>query len=253
MDYDTFYRRSIDDRDAFWAEQASLIDWFKPFEQVCDYSKPPFVRWFVGGQTNLCHNAVDRHLATRPDQNALVWVSTEVDRERAYSFRELHAEVQGMAATLLALGVKQGDRVLIYMPMIPEAVFAMLACARIGALHSVVFGGFASSSLANRIDDAEPVLIVSADAGSRGGKVMPYKPLLDEAIRLSAHKPAKVLMVDRGLAAFSQVAGTSAPWCRVPGSTPRTRATRCTPAARPGGRRACSATPAVMRWRWPPA
>jgi propionyl-CoA synthetase len=207
MDYDTFYRRSIDDRDAFWAEQATLIDWFKPFAQVCDYSNPPFARWFVGGQTNLCHNAVDRHVATRPEQNALVWVSTEVDIERTYSFRELHAEVQGMAATLLALGVKQGDRVLIYMPMIPEAVFAMLACTRIGALHSVVFGGFASASLANRIDDAEPALIVSADAGSRGGKVLPYKPLLDEAIQLCTHKPAKVLMVDRGLAAFTKVAG----------------------------------------------
>jgi propionyl-CoA synthetase len=205
--YADFYRRSIDDREGFWAEQASLIDWKVQPQQICDYSHPPFARWYVGGTTNLCHNAVDRHLATRADQNALIFVSTETNQERCYSFRELHAEVQRLAATLLSLGVKKGDRVLIYMPMIAEAAFAMLACARIGALHSVVFGGFASVSLASRIDDAEPVLIISADAGSRGGKVVPYKPLLDEAITLAAHKPAKVLMVDRGLSPFTRVAG----------------------------------------------
>ena len=203
--YNDFHRASIDDRDNFWREQAALIDWHTPFSQVCNYSNPPFARWYVGGQTNLCHNAVDRHVAARPDQNALIWVSTEVDQEKVYSFAQLHAEVQRMAATLLALGVKQGDRVLIYMPMIPEAAFAMLACTRIGALHSVVFGGFASVSLASRIDDAKPTVIVSADAGSRSGKVVPYKPLLDEAILLAQHKPARVLMVDRGLAPFSRV------------------------------------------------
>jgi propionyl-CoA synthetase len=207
MTYADFYRRSIDDRDAFWAEQAQLIDWQRPFTQVCDYAKPPFARWFVGGTTNLCHNAVDRHLATRAEQNALVWVSTEVDQERTYSFAQMHQEVQRMAAALLGLGVQQGDRVLIYMPMIPEAVFAMLACARIGAIHSVVFGGFASVSLASRIDDAEPKLIVSADAGSRAGKVLAYKPLLDEAIRLASHKPASVLLVDRGLAPMERLPG----------------------------------------------
>ena len=205
--YADFYRRSIADRDGFWAEQAALIAWQTPPQQICDYSQPPFARWFVGGTTNLCHNAVDRHLTARADQNALIAVSTETGQERCYSFRELHAEVQRLAATLQSLGVKQGDLVLIYMPMIAEAAFAMLACARIGALHSVVFGGFASGSLASRIDDAEPVLIISADAGSRGGKVVPYKPLLDEAIRLAAHKPAKVLMVDRGLSPFARVAG----------------------------------------------
>ena len=207
MNYADFYRRSIDDRDAFWAEQAALIDWQRPFTQVCDYAKPPFANWFVGGTTNLCHNAVDRHLAERASQNALVWVSTEVEQEKVYSFAQLHDEVQRMAAVLLALDVKAGDRVLIYMPMIPEAVFAMLACARIGAIHSVVFGGFASGSLATRIDDAEPKVIVSADAGSRAGKVMAYKPLLDEAIRLATHKPSKVLLIDRGLAAMQRVAG----------------------------------------------
>ncbi len=205
--YADFHRRSLVERDQFWADQASLIDWHCPFDQVCDYSNPPFARWFVGGQTNLCHNAVDRHVALRPDQNALIWVSTEVGQERVYSYRELHAEVQRMAACLLDMGVKQGDRVLIYMPMIPEATFAMLACARIGAIHSVVFGGFASVSLASRIEDATPKVIVSADAGSRAGKIVPYKPLLDEALRLSAHQPAQVLLVDRGLAQMERVPG----------------------------------------------
>lgn len=205
--YADFHRRSIEDRDGFWAEQAALIDWQAPFDQVCDYSHPPFARWFPGGKTNLCHNAVDRHLKDRAAQNALIFVSTETNQERVYSFAELHAEVQRMAASLQALGVKQGDRVLIYMPMIPEAAFAMLACTRIGAIHSVVFGGFASVSLASRIDDAEPTVIVSADAGSRGGKVVAYKPLLDEAIAHATHKPAKVLMVNRGLVPFTPVAG----------------------------------------------
>ncbi|MDM0041938.1 propionate--CoA ligase [Variovorax sp. J22G21] len=205
--YSDFYRRSVDDAEAFWAEQANLIDWQTPPRQILDASRPPFANWFVGGTTNLCHNAVDRHLAARGDQPALIFVSTETGVERSYSFAELHAEVQRVAASLIELGVGQGDRVLIYMPMIPEAAFAMLACARIGAIHCVVFGGFASGSLASRIEDAEPKVVVSADAGSRGGKVLAYKPLLDEAIRLSKHKPASVLLADRGLAAMELVAG----------------------------------------------
>ncbi|MDD2711953.1 MAG: propionate--CoA ligase [Simplicispira sp.] len=210
--YADFYGQSIDQRDAFWAEQAQLIEWNTPPQQICDYNNPPFARWFVGGTTNLCHNAIDRHLKTRPDQAALVAISTETNTERTYSFAELHAEVQRMAASLLALGVKKGDRVLVYMPMIAEAAFAMLACARIGALHSVVFGGFASGSLASRIEDAQPVVIVSADAGSRGGKPVPYKPLLDDAIRLSSHKPAAVLLTDRGLAPLNLVEGRDHLW-----------------------------------------
>ncbi|ODS66251.1 MAG: propionate--CoA ligase [Acidovorax sp. SCN 68-22] len=210
--YANFYRQSIDQRDNFWATQARLVEWQTPPEQVCDYSNPPFARWFVGGTTNLCHNAVDRHLAERGEQAALIAISTETDTERSYSFRELHAEVQRMAASLLALGVKKGDRVLVYMPMVAEAAFAMLACARIGALHTVVFGGFASGSLASRIDDAEPVVVVSADAGSRGGKAVAYKPLLDEAIRLAQHKPKAVLLVDRGLVPMELEAGRDHLW-----------------------------------------
>jgi len=213
--YAEFYRRSIEDRDGFWREQAGLIDWHEQPQQICDDSNPPFARWFVGGTTNLCHNAVDRHLEDRADQPALIYVSSETGAERVYSFRELHAEVQRAAAMLLSLGVKKGDRVLIYMPMIAEAAFAMLACARIGAVHSVVFGGFASVSLASRIEDATPAVIVSADAGSRGGKVIPYKPLLDEAISLSAHKPSAVLLVDRGLAPMEMTAGRDHAWAAL--------------------------------------
>ncbi len=210
--YADFHRRSLTDRDAFWAEQAQLVDWKTPPQQICDYSNPPFAKWFVGGTTNLCHNAIDRHLKDRADQAALIFVSTETNQEVVYSFRDLHAEVQRMAATLLDLGVTKGDRVLIYMPMIAEAAFAMLACARIGAIHSVVFGGFASGSLASRIEDASPKLVISADAGSRGGKAVAYKPLLDEAIRLSSHKPAAVLLVDRQLVAMDLVAGRDHLW-----------------------------------------
>ena len=206
-DYAQFHQRSLQERDAFWAEQAQMIEWQTQPQQICDYSQAPFARWYVGGTTNLCHNAVDRHLKDRADQAALIFVSTETNQEKVYSFAELHLEVQRMAAVLQELGVTQGDRVLIYMPMIAEAAFAMLACTRIGAIHSVVFGGFASGSLASRIDDAQPKVIVSADAGSRGGKVVGYKPLLDEAIRLAEHKPQAVLMVDRGLDPLTLVAG----------------------------------------------
>ncbi len=210
--YADFHRRSLTDRDAFWSEQAKLVDWKTPPQQICDYSNPPFAKWFVGGTTNLCHNAIDRHLKDRADQAALIFVSTETDVEKVYTFRELHAEVQRMAAVLKDLGVQKGDRVLIYMPMIAEAAFAMLACARIGAIHSVVFGGFASGSLASRIEDASPKVVVSADAGSRGGKAVAYKPLLDEAIRLSSHKPGAVLLVDRQLVAMVLVAGRDYLW-----------------------------------------
>ena len=217
MGYAEFYRRSIEEPDAFWAEQAALIEWKTPPQRICDDRNPPFTRWFGGGTTNLCHNAVDRHLKDRPEHAALIHVSTETGEETIYSYRELHAEVRRTAAMLRALGVRKGDRVLIYMPMIPEAAFAMLACARIGAIHSVVFGGFASVSLASRIEDAGPRVIVSADAGSRAGKVLAYKPLLDEAIRLSAHKPEAVLLADRKLAPMERVPGRDHDWASLRG------------------------------------
>ncbi len=205
--YADFYRRSIEDRDGFWREQAQLVDWHVEPQQICEYDRPPFANWFVGGQTNLCYNAVDRHLKDRADQPALIFVSTETDQEKVYSFRELSEEVQRMAAVLQELGVTKGDRVLIYMPMIAEACFAMLACVRIGAIHSVVFGGFASHSLASRIDDSQPKVVIAAEAGSRSGKSVPYKPLLDEALSLATHKPAGVLIVDRKLVPYQAVAG----------------------------------------------
>jgi propionyl-CoA synthetase len=199
MTYKEFQRRSIEDREGFWAAQAALIDWTKPFDQVLDYSNPPFARWFVGGETNLCYNAVDRHLAERAEQPALIYVSTEVNQEKVYTYRQLHTEVQRMAAVLQSLGVGKGDRVLIYMPMVPEAIFAMLATVRLGAIHSVVFGGFAAHSLATRIDDAQPKVMLIADAGIRGGKVVPYKTLVDESLRLSTAPPQKIVVVNRGL------------------------------------------------------
>jgi propionyl-CoA synthetase len=197
--YRDFHRRSLEDREGFWAEQAKLVDWHKPFDKVLDYQRPPFARWFVGGLTNLCHNAVDRHLGTRASQNALIYISTETGEQRTYTFRDLHAEVNRCAGMVQSLGVGKGDRVLIYMPMVPEAIFMMLATVRIGAIHSVVFGGFAAHSLAARIDDARPKVMVIADAGMRMGKVIDYKPLVDDAIRLAQHPPAKVIVLNRGL------------------------------------------------------
>ncbi len=197
--YSSFHDRSLTDRENFWRDEARLIDWEAPFASVLDYSRPPFAKWFVGGRTNLCHNAVDRHLAGRADQPALIYISTETDQQAQYTYAELHDEVNCVAAMLKAHGVGRGDRVLIYMPMIVEAVFAMLACARIGAIHSVVFGGFAAASLATRIDDAKPAMMITADAGMRSGKVIAYKPLVDEALRIARHPPRKVILVNRGL------------------------------------------------------
>jgi len=213
--YTEFHRQSVDQPDVFWAKQAKLVDWYQAPTRICNWDNPPFAKWFEGGKLNLCHNAVDRHLKDRAQQPALIAVSTETCTEKVYSFAELHQEVQRMAASLQALGVQKGDRVLIYMPMIAEACFAMLACVRIGAIHCVVFGGFASGSLASRIEDAEPKVIVSADGGSRGGKGIPYKPLLDEAIRLSAHKPSAVLLADRKLAPMDLVPGRDHLWTEL--------------------------------------
>ena len=197
--YAAFHRRSLEDREGFWAEQARLIHWHKPFAKVLDYSRPPFARWFEGGETNLCYNAVDRHVGERGDQKALLWISTEVERSESFSYRQLLDEVSRVAAMMRSLGVKQGDRVIIYMPMVPEAVFAILACARLGAIHSVVFGGFAAASLAARIDDARPALMLTADGGSRMGKSVLYKSLVDESLKVAKHPPQHVLIFRRGL------------------------------------------------------
>lgn len=202
-----FHYRSIQDRNGFWRDEAERIHWETPFTEVLDFSRPPFAKWFVGGRTNLCYNAVDRWLPQQADRPALIWFSTEVDQQQTYTRQQLFDEVNAVAAMLVELGVEKGDRVLLYMPMVPQAVFTMLACARIGAVHSVVFGGFASSNLAQRIDDAAPKVIVCTDAGSRGGKVVAYKPLLDRALGLCQSPPAKVVMYDRGLAEVARVAG----------------------------------------------
>jgi propionyl-CoA synthetase len=194
-----FYARSIQDPAAFWMRQAGMIEWWKKPVEPLDYSKPPFRKWFVGGETNLCFNAVDRHLISRADQPALVWISTEVDGKRTFTYAQLADEVNRFAAILKSMGVGKGDRVLIYMPMTPEAVFAMLATVRLGAIHSVVFGGFAAASLAARIDDARPKVLVTSDAGMRMGKTIPLKPLVDESIKLAKSPPHKVLVVDRGI------------------------------------------------------
>ncbi|MEO6102304.1 MAG: propionate--CoA ligase [Pseudoxanthomonas sp.] len=199
MGYEETYRRSIEQPELFWAEEAQAIHWHKPPRQILDYSNPPFRKWFVGGETNLCYNAVDRHLEERAEQLALVVVSTETDSTREITYAQLYREVNAFAAIMQKLSVVRGDRVVIYMPNMAEAVFAMLACARIGAVHSVVFGGFAAHNLALRIDDATPKLLIAADAGSRGGKVIPYKALVDQACAESRFPPPKVLIVSRGL------------------------------------------------------
>jgi len=199
MSYETMHRESIEQPEKFWAEQARAIYWHKQPEQILDYSKPPFRRWFVGGETNLCYNAIDRHLSERAEQAALIAISTETNTRKTYTYADLYREVNTFAAILQTLDVGQGDRVVIYMPNIAEAVFAMLACARIGAIHSVVFGGFAAHNLALRIDDAQPKLLICADAGMRAGKVIRYKPLVDEACAMAKNAPPKVLIVSRGL------------------------------------------------------
>lgn len=204
--HEDLLKLSVENPECFWAEQARRIEWHTPYAHVLDTSRAPFTKWFVGGTTNLCYNAIDRHLVERAAQPALVNVSTESGITRSYSYAELHREVNQMAAVFVSLGVKRGDRVLIYLPMIAEAAFAMLACARIGAIHSVVFGGFVSSSLASRIDDARPTLIVSADAGFQNGRAVAYKPLLDEALTLATFAPPHVMMIDRGILPFEKTA-----------------------------------------------
>ncbi|MGH8874052.1 MAG: propionyl-CoA synthetase [Acidimicrobiia bacterium] len=214
--YQEAYERSLRDPHRFWGEVAEAIDWARRWDRVLDDSHPPFYRWFSGGELNTCHNALDRHVdGGRADQLALIYDSPVTDTVRRLTFRELRDEVARFSGALLAKGVGKGDRVIIYMPMIPEAVVAMLACARIGAVHSVVFGGFAANELAARIDDARPKLVVSASCGIEPGRVVEYKPLLDGAIELSAHRPEACIVYQRPQAEAPMVAGQDLDWGEV--------------------------------------
>ena len=195
--FDDVYRRSLEQREEFWAEAAAAIDWVEPWKLVLDDSQAPMYRWFSGGRLNTCYNALDRHVERgRADQVALIYDSPVTGTTKSFTYRELRDEVARLAGALLEQGVEYGDRVIIYMPMVPEAVMAMLACARIGAIHSVVFGGFAAAELANRIEHAKPKIVITASCGIEVGRIVDYKPLLDAAIehgRLQAgtlHRPA---------------------------------------------------------------
>lgn len=196
--YDVVFRKSIDEPDVFWAEAAGNIDWLKKWEKVLDDTNPPFYRWFQGGELNVCYNAVDRHVENgRGDQTAIIWDSPVTDSKTKTTYSELKEQVSLFAGALKGQGVVKGDTVIIYMPMIPEALVSMLACARIGAVHSVVFGGFAAHELAIRIDHAQPKVIVCASGAVEGKKVLRYKPLVDNAIKLSSHKPERCIVYQR--------------------------------------------------------
>ena len=211
--YEQEFSRSMADPRGFWGEAAGLIDWYTEPASVLDDSAPPFYRWFTGGVMNTCFNALDRHVAAgRGDQAALIYDSPVTGSARVFSYAELLDQVARFAGVLRGAGVGAGDRVVIYLPMIPEAVIAMLACARIGAVHSVVFGGFAAHELALRIDDAAPKVIVSASCGIEGSRVIEYKPMLDRAIELSAAKPGRCVIVQRPQAAAAMVPGRDLDW-----------------------------------------
>ena len=211
--YEDVYRRSRDDPEGFWAAAAESLYWTRRWDTVRDDSRPPFHRWFAGGELNTCYNALDRHIDRgRGKQLALVYDSPVTATVRRFTFTELREEVAHLAGALVAEGVARGDRVIIYMPMVPEAVIGMLACARIGAVHSVVFGGFAPKELAARIDDAKPTLVLSASCGIEVARVVPYKPLLDEAIALSSHKPARCLILQRPQEQASMIDGRDVDW-----------------------------------------
>jgi propionyl-CoA synthetase len=192
------YRHSLDDPEDFWADAAAAIDWLEPWERVLDDSRAPFSRWFAGGHLNTCHNALDRHVeGGRADQLALIYDSPVTGTTRTFTYRELRDAVARFAGALATRGVGRGDRVIVYMPMVPEAVISMLACARLGAIHSVVFGGFASNELASRIDDAKPKVVVSASCGIEPGRLVAYKPLLDAATAIVEAKPECCIVLQR--------------------------------------------------------
>ena len=211
--YTSVYTRSLRDPDGFWGDAASAIHWFKKSDRVLDDRDPPFYRWFRGGQLNTCYNALDRHVESgRADQLALVYDSPVTQTVKRFTFRELKDAVALVAGALRDQGVQRGDRVIIYMPMIPETVQAMLACARIGAIHSVVFGGFAANELAARIDDATPKLIMTASCGIEVNRVIPYKPLLDEALEPASHKPQTTLLLQRPQCEATMRSGRDIDW-----------------------------------------
>ncbi len=213
MSYREIYTRSMEDPEGFWAEAAAGIDWYKPWDRVLDDSRKPIYRWFTGGELNTCYNALDRHVENgRADQAALIYDSPVTGDGRSFSYRELRDEVAAFAGALVAQGVGKGDRVILYMPMIPQAVIAMLACARIGAIHSVVFGGFAAKELATRIDDAKPKVMVSASCGIEVSRVIEYKPLLDQAIELAGHKPDHCIIFQRPQAEATLQPGRDLDW-----------------------------------------
>ncbi len=212
-DFNTTHRASIEKPEEFWAQAAEGIDWIKPWDKVLDNPAPDIYRWFSGGQLNTCYNALDRHVERgRGEQTAIIYDSPVTGTQRKISYAELLDEVSRFAGAISAQGVDKGDRVIVYMPMIPEAIVAVLACARLGAVHSVVFGGFAASELATRIDDAKPKLIVSASCGIEPTRIVEYKPLLDEAIDLSKHKPDHCIIYQRPQAAAGMIAGRDVDW-----------------------------------------
>ncbi len=188
--YDDVYARSLREPEAFWAEAAEAVDWDRRWDKVLDSSNPPFHRWFTGATVNTCHNALDRHVdAGHGERLALIYDSPITGAMATYTYAELRDQVALFAGALAARGIAKGDRVVIYMPMVPEAVIAMLACARLGAVHSVVFGGFAANELAVRIDDSTPKVVVAGSCGIEPGRIVAYKPLLDAAIEIADHKP----------------------------------------------------------------
>ncbi len=207
------YEKSLRDPEGFWGEHAEKCHWFKKWDKVLDDSRKPFYRWFSGGELNTCYNALDRHVNDgRGDQPALIYDSPVTNTVKSYTFSEFRDEVAKFAGVLAAQGVTKGDRVIVYMPMIPQAVMAMLACARLGAIHSVVFGGFAPNELATRINDARPKVIVSASCGIEVARVIEYKPLLDSAISLANHKPDKCVIFQRDQARASLIPGRDLDW-----------------------------------------
>ncbi|MBI5166041.1 MAG: propionyl-CoA synthetase [Magnetospirillum sp.] len=214
--YDIAYARSLKDPEGFWAEAAKDLHWYKTWDKVLDDSRKPFYRWFTGGVVNTCYNAVDRHVEQgRGEQAAIIYDSPVTGTTRTISYAQLQDDVARFAGALAARGVAKGDRVIVYMPMVPEAAIAMLACARLGAVHSVVFGGFAANELATRINDAEPKVIVSASCGIETAKVIPYKPLLDHAIELATHKPAACIVLQREQAVAALIPGRDFDWMQA--------------------------------------